>query len=114
MTIALPREPADRRPARGRCASGERGAAAAAAVAAARCPGSRACQLAEALLEVGEPARCRAELTSADGHPDLPPFPLYEARCFELLARAAIALSDDDAADWFAKRAESTASRTAR
>ena len=91
---------------------GERGAAAAAA-ASSPLSGIARVQLAEALLEVGEPARCREELTSADGHPDLPPFPLYEARCFELLARAAIALSDDDAADWFAKRAESTAGRTA-
>ena len=70
---------------------GERGAAAAAA-SSSPLSGIARVQLAEALLEVGEPARCRAELTSADGHPDLPPFPLYEARCFELLARAAIAL----------------------
>ena len=89
---------------------GERGAAAA-AVASSPLSGIARVQLAEALLEVGEPARCREELTSADGHPDLPPFPLYEARCFELLARAALALSDDEAADWFAKRAENTASR---
>jgi DNA-binding NarL/FixJ family response regulator len=91
---------------------GERGAAAA-AVASSPLSGIARVQLAEALLEVGEPARCREELTSADGHPDLPPFPLYEARCFELLARAALALSDDEAAEWFAKRAENTASRTA-
>lgn len=89
---------------------GERGAAAAAA-SSSPLSGIARVQLAEALLEVGEPSRCRAELTSPDGHPDLPPFPLYEARCFELLARAAIALSDDAAADWFVKRAESTASR---
>jgi len=91
---------------------GERGAAAAAA-AISPLSGIARVQLAEALLEVGEPARCREELTGADGHPDLPPFPLYEARCFELLARAELALGDREAADWFTKRAESTAGRTA-
>lgn len=91
---------------------GERGGAAAAA-ASSPMSGIARVQLAEALLEAGEPERCRDELTSAEGHPDLPPFPLYEARCFELLARAALELGDREAADWFVKRAESTAGRMA-
>jgi len=90
---------------------GERGAAAAAA--SSPLSGIVRVQLAEALLEAGEPARCRAELTNTDGEPDLPPFPLYEARCFELLTRAALALSDPEAAESFAVRAERTARRTA-
>jgi DNA-binding CsgD family transcriptional regulator len=90
---------------------GERGAAASAA--SSPLSGIARVQLAEALLEVGEPERCRKELTGAEGHPDLPPFPLYEARCFELLARAELALGDDEAAEWFTKRAESSAGRTA-
>jgi DNA-binding NarL/FixJ family response regulator len=91
---------------------GERGASASAA-ASSPLSGIARVQLAEALLEAGEPERCRGELTSADGRPDLPPFPLYEARCFELLARAALARGDGGSAEWFTKRAESTAGRTA-
>ena len=89
---------------------GERGAAASAA-AGMPLSGIARVQLAEALFEVAEPERCRRELTSADGRPDLPPFPLYEARCFELLARAELALGDDAAAEWYTKRAESSAGR---
>jgi len=89
---------------------GERGAVAATSSPAS---GIARLQLAEALLEVGQPQRCREELTKADGLPDLPPFPLYEARCLELLARAQLALGDDGAAEWLTRRAESTAGRTA-
>ena len=87
---------------------GER--AAAAATAGNPLSGLARVQFAEALLEAGAPERCRAELTDADGRPDLPPYPLYEARSFELLARAALAMSDDAAAERFVERAERSAS----
>ena len=87
---------------------GER--AAAAATAGNPLSGLARVQFAEALLEAGAPERCRAELTDADGRPDLPPYPLYEARSFELLARAALAMSDDAGAERFVERAERSAS----
>ena len=58
--------------------------------------------------------RARALPGGADGRrrpPDLPPYPLYEARSFELLARAALAMSDDAGAERFVERAERSASR---
>jgi DNA-binding NarL/FixJ family response regulator len=67
--------------------------------------------LAEALLEIGEPARCR-ELLVRDTDVRLPPFPLFEASCYELLSRAELALGDVDAAERFAARAAEAADRS--
>lgn len=66
-------------------------------------------QLAHALLEIGEPERGREELVDNYGQPDLPPFPLYEALCYELLARAELMLGKPERADEFAACAERAA-----
>jgi DNA-binding NarL/FixJ family response regulator/tetratricopeptide (TPR) repeat protein len=67
-------------------------------------------QLAEALLEIGEPERCRDLLVSADGQPDLIPFPQYEPLCHELLTRAELLRGDcDRAAEHAACAAEAAA-----
>ena len=89
---------------------GERGAGAA-ATASSPLSGIARVQLASALLEIGEPERCREQLTAADGRPYLPPFPLYETLCFELLVRSELALGRSDRAEEFAGRAEQTAQR---
>jgi ATP/maltotriose-dependent transcriptional regulator MalT len=67
--------------------------------------------LAEALLEIGEPARCRELLVLATDV-RLPPFPLFEASCYELLSRAELALGDVAAAERFAARAAEAADRS--
>jgi DNA-binding NarL/FixJ family response regulator len=54
--------------------------------------------LAEALLEIGEPERCRELLTGPDGQPYVPPFPIYGPLCHELLARAELMLGRPDRA----------------
>jgi ATP/maltotriose-dependent transcriptional regulator MalT len=89
---------------------GERGAGAA-ETASSPLSGIARVQLASALLEIGEPERCREQLTAADGRPELPPFPLYETLCFELLVRAELALGRREPAAEFAARAEETAER---
>ena len=90
--------------------SGERGVGAA-ATASSPLSGIARVQLASALLEIGEPERCRQQLTAADGRPDLPPLPLYETLCFELLVRAELALGRRERAAELAARAEETAER---
>ena len=90
--------------------AGERGAGAAMA-ASSPLSGIARVQLASALLEIGEPERCRQELTDVEGNATLPPLPLYEAFCFELLARAELALGRRErAAEWVVE-AERTAER---
>lgn len=66
-------------------------------------------QLAQALLEAGEPDRARELLVDAGGEPDPPPFPLYEPLAYELLTAAALALDEPDRADELATRARSSA-----
>ena len=66
-------------------------------------------ELAEALLEVGEPARCRAQLTDDDGRLTVGGFPIYEPRCYELLTRTELALGNPDRAAGFAARAQELA-----
>jgi DNA-binding CsgD family transcriptional regulator/tetratricopeptide (TPR) repeat protein len=61
--------------------------------------------LAEALLEIGEPERCRELLVSPDGRAELPPFPIYGPLCFELLTRAELMLARADRASELAWRA---------
>lgn len=67
--------------------------------------------LAEALLEIGEPGRCREQLLSPDGAPRLPLIPFYEAYGYGLLTRAELALGELEKADFFAARAEEIAKR---
>jgi ATP/maltotriose-dependent transcriptional regulator MalT len=67
--------------------------------------------LAEALLEIGEPERCREQLVGSDGQPELPPFPLYGPLCYELLTRAELMLERPDRAAEFAGRATELADR---
>jgi DNA-binding CsgD family transcriptional regulator/tetratricopeptide (TPR) repeat protein len=66
-------------------------------------------QLAHALLEIGEPERGREQLMDAEGEPDLPPFPFYEALFYELLVRAELMLGKPERAHEFATRAERAA-----
>ncbi len=68
--------------------------------------GSARVLLAWALLEIGEPQRCRELLLSAQGRPDLPAFRLYEALTYELLARAELALGHLDRAEELVAEAE--------
>ena len=79
--------------------------------AASRSPLARVAdiELAEALLEVGEPARCRAQLTDDDGRLTVGGFPIYEPRCYELLTRTELALGNPDRAAGFAARAQELA-----
>ncbi|HTB50111.1 MAG TPA: AAA family ATPase [Solirubrobacteraceae bacterium] len=67
--------------------------------------------LAGALLEAGEPERCRELLSAANGEVELPPFPLHEALGYELLTRAEIMLGRLERAEDLAVRAEQTARR---
>ena len=90
--------------------SGERGVGAASA-ASSPLSGVARVQLASTLLEIGESARCREQLTTDDGHLDLPPFPLYETLCLELLVRAELALGNRKLAEELTLRAEQTAQR---
>jgi DNA-binding CsgD family transcriptional regulator len=67
--------------------------------------------LAEALLEMGEAERCRAQLTDGDGRLAVGGFPIYEPGCYELLTRAELALGRPDRAARFAARAQESARR---
>jgi DNA-binding NarL/FixJ family response regulator len=67
--------------------------------------------LAATLLEMGEPERCREQLTDAAGDPKLPPFRLYEPLCLELLVRAEIALGNRNRAEELTAQAERVARR---
>lgn len=62
-------------------------------------------QLASTLLESGEVRRCRELLTLSDGEPNLPPFPLFESFCLELLVRSELGLGEIDRASDLAERA---------
>jgi DNA-binding CsgD family transcriptional regulator len=65
--------------------------------------------LAEALLEIGEPARSRAQLVGADGALDIAPFPPEEVRWHNALARAELALGQPERAAEHARRAAAVA-----
>jgi len=67
--------------------------------------------LAEALLEIGEPERCREQLVGPDGEPDLPAFAIYGPLCYETLTRAELILERPDRAAEFAGRAVELAER---
>ncbi len=67
--------------------------------------------LAEALLEIGEPERCREQLVGPNGQPDLPSFPIYGVLWYELLTRAELMLERPDRAAEFAGRAAELAGR---
>jgi DNA-binding CsgD family transcriptional regulator len=87
---------------------GERGARAGSSTASPLA-GTAPLQLASALLEVGEPGRCRDLLVTPDGRPALPRFPMYEGLCYELLVRAELMLGHLELADEIATRAEESA-----
>ncbi len=67
--------------------------------------------LAEALLEMGEPALCRKQLTDPKGKPKLPPLPLLEGLAYELLIAAEIALGDLTHAEELASHSLKSAKR---
>jgi hypothetical protein len=67
--------------------------------------------LARALLEMGEPRRCREQLTDAEGEPTLPPAPLLEGLAYEVLISAEIALGNLTHAEEFASRSIESAER---
>ena len=67
--------------------------------------------LAEALLEIGEPQRCRDEMLGSDDQLSLMPFALFEAGRYELLCRAELALGKPERAAEFATRSEEAAAR---
>lgn len=71
--------------------------------------GPTSLQLPSALLEIGEPRRCRDLLVAADGRPDPPPFPIYQPLYYELMVRAALSLGRPALADGLAARAEEAA-----
>jgi DNA-binding CsgD family transcriptional regulator/tetratricopeptide (TPR) repeat protein len=89
---------------------GERGARAGSR-RASPLAGTAPLQLASALLEIGEPKRCRDVLVTPDGKPDPPPFPVYEGFYYELLVRAELTLGHLELADELATRAEESARR---
>jgi DNA-binding CsgD family transcriptional regulator len=68
-------------------------------------------QLAEALLEIGQPERCLEQLLDANGDPNLPAFPPHQARCYELLTMTELALEHPERAAEFAERAREVAER---
>ncbi len=88
--------------------NGERGARAGSR-AASPLSGTVPVQLASALLEVGEPGRCRDLLVAPDGQPDVPRFPVYAGLSYELLVCAELMLGHPDRADELASRAEESA-----
>ena len=73
--------------------------------------GTAALQLPCALLEIGEPERCRDLLVTPDGQPDPPPFPVDHGLCYELLVRAELIMGRSERAEEFATRAEESARR---
>lgn len=68
-------------------------------------------QLAEVLVEIGEPERCRELLVGPDGRPHLTPFPQYDSLCYELLTRADVMLGHPDRAEEHVGRAAEVAGR---
>jgi DNA-binding NarL/FixJ family response regulator len=73
--------------------------------------GAAAAPLAEALLEIGEPQRCRDQLLDSYGEARAQAFPPFEARDFEVLCRAELSLGNLGRAEEFATRAEQAAGR---
>jgi ATP/maltotriose-dependent transcriptional regulator MalT len=67
--------------------------------------------LAEALLEIGNPARALDELVDETGDVDLPPVPVAKLLGYRLAAQAAVALEDLNAAELFVVRARELAER---
>jgi DNA-binding NarL/FixJ family response regulator len=68
------------------------------------------CNLAEARLEDGDPARCVKELLAAAGGPALSPIERpFRPHFYEILTRAELARGDLDAAAGWAKRAQAAA-----
>ncbi len=67
--------------------------------------------LAWVLLEMGEPGRCRQELTSPDGEPRFSPAPLLAGYSYELLIAAELALGDLARAEELALRSTQAAQR---
>jgi ATP/maltotriose-dependent transcriptional regulator MalT len=65
--------------------------------------------LAEALLEIGEHDRCRAQLLDAAGDPRLPQVPFCESYAYLLLTRADLLAGELDAAARQVARAEAVA-----
>src|SRR5215218_6244688 len=66
-------------------------------------------QLAEALLEIDEPARARALLVGGEEELVPPLLPMHEALGYELLTRAELALDRPDEAHRYAERASESA-----
>jgi DNA-binding CsgD family transcriptional regulator/tetratricopeptide (TPR) repeat protein len=91
---------------------GERGARAGSR-RASPLAGTAPLQLASALLEVGEPERCRELLVTPDGQPNPPSFPIYGGFYYELLVRAELMLGHLERAGELASRADEVASRLA-
>ena len=91
---------------------GERGATSQTAPARELLSGGASSPLAGALLEIGEPHRCRDEILDSDDRVGLLPFPVFEAGRYELLCRAELSLGNPDRAAEFAKRAEEAATRS--
>jgi DNA-binding CsgD family transcriptional regulator/tetratricopeptide (TPR) repeat protein len=67
--------------------------------------------LATALLNMGEPARCREQLTGPDGELKLPPIPFFEGIAYGLLVDAEIALGDLAMAEELTSRSLESAKR---
>lgn len=65
--------------------------------------------LAWVLLEIGEPAGCRQQLTDHDGEPTLPPIPLLEGQAYELLIAAELELGNLARAEELARRSADNA-----
>jgi tetratricopeptide (TPR) repeat protein len=86
---------------------GERGATGAGMASALA--GSTPLQFASALLEIGEPGRCRELLTASDGRPPPSRLCVYEGLYYELLVRAELMLGNPEQADEFATCAEESA-----
>jgi ATP/maltotriose-dependent transcriptional regulator MalT len=83
---------------------GERGVGAAASTTS---PWTRVAHLSLAwsLLEIGEPERCREQLTDPGGEPIRMALPQFEVIAYELLVRTEIALDNLPRAEAFAQRA---------
>ncbi|HEX6714983.1 MAG TPA: AAA family ATPase [Thermoleophilaceae bacterium] len=80
-------------------------AASAATTSGSPLGGTTQFQLAEVMLEIGEPGRCREYLVDdATGEPQAPEFPIYEPLRYELLTRAALTLGDSGEAEHWAQR----------
>ncbi len=73
--------------------------------------GAARLMLAWVLLEIGEPERCRQQLTSPDGELRLPPAPRLEGHAYELLIAAELLLGNVARAEELALRSAQAAQR---